>query len=57
MTGSGSTMVGVGSSQAPGWMQERIRDQDVFCSAAKLIARQPGEWYLPAQQQLEVVAA
>ena len=48
MTGSGSTMVGVGSSQAPGWMQERIRDQDVFCSAAKLIARQPGEWYLPA---------
>ncbi|KAL0041579.1 hypothetical protein WJX79_008250 [Trebouxia sp. C0005] len=44
MTGSGSTMVGVGSSKAPLWMQERIVYQDMFCSPAKLIARQPNEW-------------
>lgn len=51
MTGSGSTMVGVGSSSAPVWIQERIVYQDVFCSPAKLIARKPGEWYQPSQQQ------
>ena len=57
MTGSGSTMVGVGSSKAPVWMQERIHYQDVFCSPAKLIARKPGEWYQPSKQQAELVAA
>ncbi|KAL3163197.1 hypothetical protein ABBQ32_009600 [Trebouxia sp. C0010 RCD-2024] len=49
MTGSGSTMVGVGSSVAPVWMQERIHYQDVFCSPAKLIARKPEEWYQPSK--------
>lgn len=57
MTGSGSTIVGVGSSKAPFWMQERIVYQDVFCSPAKLIARQHGEWYQPTHKPSPVVAA
>ncbi|KAA6429149.1 MAG: 4-diphosphocytidyl-2-C-methyl-D-erythritol kinase [Trebouxia sp. A1-2] len=57
MTGSGSTMVGVGSSKAPLWMQERIVYQDMFCSPAKLIARQPNEWYQPIRKPSPLVAA
>ena len=57
MTGSGSTMVGVGSDKAPSWMHERIVYQDVFCSPAKLIARQPGEWYEPSQKLSPLVTA
>ena len=57
MTGSGSTMVGVGSDKAPLWMQHSIHYEDVFCSPARLIARQPGEWYQPSHQQSDLVAA
>ena len=57
MTGSGSTMVGVGSSKAPLWMQERIVYQDMFCSPAKLIARQPDKWYQPTRKPSPLVAA
>ena len=57
MTGSGSTMVGVGSSKAPLWMQERIVYQDMFCSPAKLISRQPGKWYQPTRKPSPLVAA
>ncbi len=57
MTGSGSTMVGVGSSKAPLWMQEQILYQDMFCASAKLIARQPDEWYQPTRKPSPLVAA
>ena len=44
MTGSGSTMVCIGSDQPPAWLQEQ---QHVFVAPARLISRQHGEWYSP----------
>lgn len=44
MTGSGSTIVCIGSDEPPEFLQE---DQyaDVFISPARLLVRMPGEWY------------
>eukprot|EP00798_Chlamydomonas_sp_ICE-L_P015923 gene15923-22056_t len=44
MTGSGSTIVAVGSDKAPAFLQED-EYKDLFVSPARLITRQPGEWY------------
>lgn len=44
MTGSGSTIVCIGSDVAPSFLQE-AQYNDMFVSPARLITRQPGEWY------------
>jgi 4-diphosphocytidyl-2-C-methyl-D-erythritol kinase len=44
MTGSGSTIVGVGSDLAPGFLKG-AEYNDLFISPARLIVRKPGEWY------------
>ena len=44
MTGSGSTIVGVGSDVAPEFLQDP-EYRDMFVSGARLIVRQPGGWY------------
>lgn len=44
MTGSGSTIVGMGSDQVPNFLSDP-QYQDLFISPARLIVRQPGEWY------------
>ncbi|KAG1672048.1 hypothetical protein FOA52_008924 [Chlamydomonas sp. UWO 241] len=45
MTGSGSTLVCVGSDVAP----EMLADKDLFVSPARLIVRKPGQWYVPSR--------
>jgi 4-diphosphocytidyl-2-C-methyl-D-erythritol kinase len=47
MTGSGSTMVGVGSDSAPEFLKADAETQGLFVSPARLVVRQPGEWYVP----------
>ncbi|PSC74871.1 4-diphosphocytidyl-2-C-methyl-D-erythritol kinase [Micractinium conductrix] len=44
MTGSGSTIVCVGADEPPAFLQE-AQYSDMFVSPARLITRQPGEWY------------
>jgi 4-diphosphocytidyl-2-C-methyl-D-erythritol kinase len=44
MTGSGSTIVGVGSDKAPAFLRG-AEYNDLFISPARLIVRKPGEWY------------
>ena len=44
MTGSGSTIVGVGDDQAPEFLTGS-EYHDLFISPARLIVRKPGEWY------------
>jgi 4-diphosphocytidyl-2-C-methyl-D-erythritol kinase len=44
MTGSGSTIVCVGSDVAPAFLKEG-QYSDLFVAPARLIVRQPGEWY------------
>lgn len=43
-TGSGSTIVGVGSDIAPAFLQEDGY-KELFVRPARLIVRQPGQWY------------
>lgn len=46
MTGSGSTIVCAGGSDAaPAFLAREAEYADVFVSPARLIVRQPGEWY------------
>jgi len=47
MTGSGSTIVGVGSDVPPAFLAE-AQHQDLFVSPARLITREPGTWYKPS---------
>ncbi len=44
MTGSGSTIVGVGSDTAPEFLKG-AEYKELFISPARLIVRKPGEWY------------
>lgn len=44
MTGSGSTIVGMGNDQAPDFLAEP-QYGGLFVSPARLIVRQPGRWY------------
>jgi 4-diphosphocytidyl-2-C-methyl-D-erythritol kinase len=44
MTGSGSTIVGVGSDIAPEFLKGGEYNE-LFVSPARLIVRKPGEWY------------
>ncbi|KAL4434604.1 hypothetical protein ABPG77_002727 [Micractinium sp. CCAP 211/92] len=44
MTGSGSTIVCMGSDDVPAFLQEP-QYADMFISPTRLITRQPGEWY------------
>ena len=44
MTGSGSTMVGVGSHQPPAFLKEPAYS-DVFIAPAQLIAREADAWF------------
>lgn len=44
MTGSGSTIVGVGNDQAPEFLSG-TEYHDLFISPARLIVRKTGEWY------------
>lgn len=57
MTGSGSTIVGVGSDQAPSWLQDEASEQHLFVSSARLIARQPGNWFHPTRSLTPLLAA
>ncbi len=45
MTGSGSTIVGLGSETPPQWLEDR---PELFVSPARLIVRQEGAWYVPS---------
>jgi 4-diphosphocytidyl-2-C-methyl-D-erythritol kinase len=45
MTGSGSTLVCVGSDAPPPFLSREPALADVFVSPARLIVRRPGEWY------------
>lgn len=54
--GSGSTIVCVGSDEAPQFLKEP-QYKDLFIAPARLIARQPGEWYQPTAPALANVAA
>eukprot|EP00892_Ulva_mutabilis_P010536 jgi/Ulvmu1/7855/UM004_0086.1 len=42
MTGSGSTIVGVGSDAVPDFVSQ---DPTLFVSPARLVTRKPGQWY------------
>ena len=44
MTGSGSTMVCVGSDKPPAWLHEQPH---LFVAPARLMSRQHVEWYSP----------
>jgi 4-diphosphocytidyl-2-C-methyl-D-erythritol kinase len=55
MTGSGSTIVCVGSDSAPQWLSEQ-QYSDLFVSPTRLIMRQPGGWYLPSSYSKQRVA-
>ena len=56
MTGSGSTIVCVGSDSAPQWLSEQ-QYSDLFVSPTRLIMRQPGGWYLPSSYSQQRVAS
>lgn len=45
MTGSGSTIVGVGSDDVPDFLKGEPQYNDLFISPARLIVRNKGEWY------------
>lgn len=47
MTGSGSTIVCVGSDTAPQWLSEP-QYKELFVSPTRMIVRQAGGWYLPS---------
>lgn len=54
MTGSGSTIVCVGSDTAPQWLSEP-QYQQLFVSPTRLILRQPGGWYVPSSHRQHTV--
>ncbi|KAL1827930.1 hypothetical protein ACET3Z_006342 [Daucus carota] len=45
MSGSGSTIVGVGSPDPPQFVYDDEEYQDVFLSEASFITREPNQWY------------
>lgn len=45
MTGSGSTIVGIGSDTVPSFLAEEPAYQDVFVSPARFLTRHGDEWY------------
>lgn len=47
MTGSGSTIVCFGSDTVPEFLKE-APFKDLFIHSARLIAREPGQWYMPS---------
>ena len=47
MSGSGSTIVAVGSSEAPAWLYEEEQYKDLFISPARFLTRREGEWFEP----------
>lgn len=55
MTGSGSTIVCVGSDTAPQWLSEQ-QYKELFVSPTRLILRQPGGWYVPSSHRAQQVA-
>jgi 4-diphosphocytidyl-2-C-methyl-D-erythritol kinase len=55
MTGSGSTIVCVGSDTAPRWLSEP-QYKELFVSPTRLIMRQPGGWYVPSSYSKQKVA-
>ena len=56
MTGSGSTIVCVGSDTAPAWLSEP-QYSELFVSPTRLILRQPGGWYVASSHRQQGVAA
>eukprot|EP00878_Enallax_costatus_P028365 GHUV01030635.1.p1 GENE.GHUV01030635.1~~GHUV01030635.1.p1 ORF type:complete len:128 (+),score=46.49 GHUV01030635.1:485-868(+) len=56
MTGSGSTIVCVGDDAAPRFLSDQ-QYQGLFVSPARLIVRQPGQWYVHSSQQTAVPVA
>jgi 4-diphosphocytidyl-2-C-methyl-D-erythritol kinase len=56
MTGSGSTIVCVGSDMAPRFLSDQ-EYQDLFISPARLIVRQPGSWYCHSSPKTAAPAA
>lgn len=46
MTGSGSTIVCIGSDEPPKFLQEE-QYSDVFISPARFLVRNSGKWYKP----------
>jgi len=54
MSGSGSTIVGVGDSQPPQFIYDEDKYSDVFVSEAYFLIRKENEWYeQPTSEQLE----
>ena len=47
MTGSGSTIVCLGSDTPPAFLADP-QYKDLFVSPARLVVRQPGQWYTPS---------
>ncbi|CAI0542247.1 unnamed protein product [Linum tenue] len=45
MSGSGSTIVGIGSPDPPQFIYDDEEYQDVFLSEAKFVTREPDQWY------------
>lgn len=56
MTGSGSTIVCVGDDSIPQFLSDQ-QYADLFVSPARLIVRQPGQWYVHSSQQAAAPAA
>lgn len=56
MTGSGSTIVCVGDDTAPQFLSDE-QYKELFVSPARLIVRQPGQWYVHSSQTAAVPAA
>lgn len=56
MTGSGSTIVCVGSDTAPQWLSEPEYSQ-LFVSPTRLILRQAGGWYVPSSHSKQRAAS
>ncbi|GAQ81020.1 4-diphosphocytidyl-2-C-methyl-D-erythritol kinase [Klebsormidium nitens] len=49
MSGSGSTIVGVGDPEPPQFIYDEERYQDVFTEAAYFLTREEDEWYRPSR--------
>lgn len=57
MSGSGSTIVGVGDSQPPQFIYDEDKYSDVFVSEAYFLTRKENEWYQqPTSEQIEDLA-
>jgi len=55
MSGSGSTIVCVGSDEAPQFLDEE-GFEDIFVSPARMITRDEGKWYTPGTDVAELMA-